>query len=347
MLYDTIIIGAGQAGLSVGYYLKKTNKKFVILDKGSKIGESWRDRYDSLTLFTPRMYCSLPEMEMEGEIHGFPNKDEIAAYLNSYANKYELPIKLNKEIIHVTKEDGLFIVKTRLEEFTAKNLVIATGPFQSPHIPSLAKCLSPNIYQIHSSEYKNPQQLTNGNVLVVGAGNSGAQIAVELSKERDVYLAHSNKLIFLPLIIGKRSIFWWFDKLGILRANNTSFLGKLIQSKGDPIFGLELKEAIKKRQITAKAKVISTNQDRIIFEDSSSIEVNNIIWATGFRISLPWLQFDYLYDNEGKIVHERGITSEKGLYFIGLPWQFRRGSALLQGVGYDAQYIIKHIMKNS
>jgi len=343
MFYDTIIIGAGQAGLSIGYYLRKNHNKFIILDKGSHIGESWKERYDSLVLFTPRMYCSLPGMDMNGEIHGFPNKGEIAAYLNNYVNNYELPIKLNMEVIHVIKQNGLFLVKTLQEEFITRNLVIATGPFQSPHIPSMAKNLSTNVLQLHSSEYKNPHQLTNGNALVVGAGNSGAQIAVELSKEREVYLAHSSKLVYLPLIFRNRSIFWWFDKLGVLRVSNTSFLGKFIQRKGDPIFGFELKEAIQTSKIIAKPKVISANQDNIKFEDSSTLAVNNIIWATGFRISLPWLQFDDLFDKEGKVIQERGVTNVKGLYFIGLPWQFRRGSALLQGVGYDAEYIFEHI----
>lgn len=148
-------------------------------------------------------------------------------------------------------------------------------------------------------------------------------------------------------MVRKRSIFWWFDKLGVLNASNTSILGKFIQKKGDPIFGYELKHAIKQKEIILKKAVISGNQNEIIFQDSSKLEVNNIIWATGFSNPLSWIQIEGVFDKEGEIIHDRSVSTVEGLYFIGLPWQHRRGSALLQGVGNDADYIVKQIINIS
>lgn len=342
-MYDTIVIGAGQAGISIGFYLKQTGQKFIILDKSHEVGESWKDRYDSLVLFTSRMYSSLPGMHLEGEKHGFPSKNEIVAYLKKYVEKFKIPIQLRTEVISVLKLKNHFLIKTNREEYQAKNLVIATGPFHTPNIPSISKDLAGDINQLHSSQFKNSKQLGHGNALVVGGGNSGAQIAVELSKERVTYLACSNKPVYFPLMIGKRSIFWWFDKLGVLHASHTSILGKFIQKKGDPIFGLELKHAIKQREVILKTRVIGGKQNEIVFNDSSSLEVNNIIWATGFRNSLSWIKIKGVLDKENRIIHHRGVSPVEGLYFIGLPWQHRRGSALLQGVGNDAEYIVKQM----
>ncbi|MEL4012101.1 NAD(P)/FAD-dependent oxidoreductase [Bacillus velezensis] len=342
-MYDTIVIGAGQAGISVGYYLKKSKQKFIILDKSHEVGESWKNRYDSLVLFTSRMYSSLPGMQLEGDKHGLPSKNEIAAYLKKYVERFEIPIQLRTEVISVQKLKNYFLIRTSREEYQTKNLVMAAGPFHIPNIPSISRDVADHIHQLHSSQYKHSKQLAPGNVLVVGGGNSGAQIAVELSKERVTYLACSNKPAYFPLWIGKRSIFWWFDKLGVLRASHTSILGKFIQKKGDPIFGYELKHAIRQKKIILKQRVIAGKQNEIIFKDSSSLEVNNIIWATGFKNPLCWMKIEGVLDKEGRIIHHRGVSAVKGLYFIGLPWQHRRGSALLQGVGNDAEYIVKQM----
>lgn len=237
-MYDTIVIGAGQAGISVGYYLKKSKQKFIILDKSHEVGESWKNRYDSLVLFTSRMYSSLPGMQLEGDKHGLPSKNEIAAYLKKYVERFEIPIQLRTEVISVQKLKNDFLIRTSWEEYQTKNLVMAAGPFHTPNIPSISRDVADHIHQLHSSQYKHSKQLAPGNVLVVGGGNSGAQIAVELSKERVTYLACSNKPAYFPLWIGKRSIFWWFDKLGVLRASHTSILGKFIQRKATPYLGM-------------------------------------------------------------------------------------------------------------
>lgn len=346
-MYDTIVIGAGQAGLAIGYYLKQSNHHFILLDKGSEVGESWKNRYDSLVLFTPRMYNSLPGMPFEGEKHGFPSKDEVAAYLKQYVDRFNIPIHFHTEVVKVSKLNDHFFIKTKQEEYRAKNIVIATGSFQIPNIPVFSKDLPVTINQLHSSQYKNESQLVDGNVLVVGGGNSGAQIAVELSKERDIYLAVSKRLRFIPLVFMRKSIFWWFEKLGILKVTSQSLLGRIIQKQGDPVFGLQLKQAIKKNEVKVTKRVIGANKDELLFEDHISLKVNNIIWATGYKTEFPWLQIDGLVDTEGKVIHHRGVSKTKGVYFIGLPWQHRRGSAILQGVGDDAKYIVAKILGES
>lgn len=342
-MIDTIVIGAGQAGLSAGYYLRKLKKDFLILDKGEEIGESWKKRYDSLVLFTPRMYDYLPGLPLEGKQHGFPTKNEIVNYLKQYAEKFNFPIKLQIEVVSVQHRENIFIIETNQGLYKSKNLIIATGALQTPRIPPFSKELSKDIKQYHSSHYKNPSQLTEGNVLVVGGGNSGAQIAVELSKTTETYLAVSKKLFYLPLVIKNKSIFWWFDRLGILKASSNSLLGKAIKRKGDPIFGYDLKEAIKRNDILIKPKVINGIDNQVTFEDLTSLEVQNIIWATGFNTIYPWLKLKEVFNEKGEIIHTRGVSNIKGLYFIGLPWQSRHGSSILQGVGYDAKYIVNHL----
>lgn len=197
--------------------------------------------------------------------------------------------------------------------------------------------------QLHSSEYKNRSQLNDGSVLVVGGGNSGAQIAVELSQHYETYISVGHKSRFLPLTIGDRSIFWWFEKIGLLNLNRNSFIGKIVQSQPDPIFGYELKEKIKNNRVKLKSRTKSIHQNKVQFDDHSTITVDNVIWATGFIQVYSWIDIPHLLDSNGNLKHNRGVTEVDGLYFLGMPWQHRRGSALLLGVGDDAAYLYKHI----
>ncbi|WP_374719766.1 flavin-containing monooxygenase [Parageobacillus toebii] len=342
---DVLVIGAGQAGVAMGYYLKQNNILFVIVGKEDRIGDVWRNRYDSLVLFTPRWFSSLPGMALMGDQNGYPTKDEIADYLEDYAQKYELPVHLNTEVISLHKENGTFKVTTNNGNYVAEKVVVATGPFQKPYIPPFADNLSDKVYQVHTSRYLNPSQLQEGAVLVVGAGNSGAQIAVELSKNREVYLSVGHKMKFFPLEIMGKSIFWWFKKLGLLNANINGLLGYFISKQDDPIFGKELKYLIQEGKIKVKPRTESISEDIIYFADNSQIQVQNVIWATGFYSDYSWIQIPNVLDHRGRPLHQRGVTSVKGLYFLGLPWQYRRGSALIGGVGDDAEYLINDILK--
>ncbi|WP_066055034.1 flavin-containing monooxygenase [Robertmurraya korlensis] len=338
-MYDVLVVGAGQAGLAMGYYLKKSKRSFLILDQSSVIGESWRKRYDSLTLFTPRIYSSLPGLILEGNQESYPTKNEISEYLSLYAKTFSLPVQLNTYIMKLEEKDYSYVLTTNKGEFRARNVVVATGPFQKPIIPEFYKNLLKGIMQLHSSKYKNPSQLKEGITLVVGGGNSGAQIAAEIAEDRNVYLSVGHPLRFLPQDIGTKSIFWWFDKLGVLKVNVNSKIGKYLKNMPDPIFGFELKEKIKQGKVTIKPRVMSAQGSQVAFDDGSLLKVNNIIWSTGFKADYSWIDIPSIFDNNGLPIHERGVTSKKGLFFLGMPWQYRKGSAILQGVGMDARYI--------
>ncbi|MFC0215773.1 flavin-containing monooxygenase [Paenibacillus chartarius] len=340
---DVLVIGASQTGLAAAYYLKMTNANFVVVGREKRVGDVWRKRYDSLVLFTPRRYSSLPGLTLEGEQDGYAAKDEIAEYLERYVQRFDLPVRLETEVRSLTKEQGIFRIQTSGGEWRARNVIVATGPFQKPRIPEFAASIDKDLVQLHTSEYLNPSDLQEGSVAVVGAGNSGAQIAVELSKDRDVLLSVGHKMKFLPLKAFGKSMFWWFDKLGMLEATIHSAFGHLISRQPDPIFGLELRSLIREGRVEVKPRATRVQDQTVIFEDGSKAQVRNLIWATGFRSDYSWIKIPDVLDGKGKPVHIRGVSRIDGLYFLGLPWQYRRGSALIGGVGRDAEYVINHI----
>lgn len=224
-MLDVIIIGAGQAGLSISYYLQQGGYNFVILDGEKRIGDSWRNRYDSLVLFTPRSYSSLPGMKLEGDENAFPTKDEVADYLERYANRFSLPVQMETTVHKVQKINNTFEISTDKGVFHSEHVIIAPGAFQKPFIPSISQNLSQEVFQIHSSQYQSPEMIPEGSVLVVGGGNSGTQIATELAESRDVTIAISQPFKFLPLKIMGKSIFYWLEKMGLLYAGTTTKRG--------------------------------------------------------------------------------------------------------------------------
>lgn len=342
---DIIIVGAGQAGLIMGNYLKQEGYNFLLLEAENRIGDSWRNRYDSLQLFTPRAYSSLPGMIVKGEGNGFPHKDEMATYLEEYARYFKLPVQLQTEVLKIKKEKEIFKLHTPTEILQAKKVVIATGGFQQPYIPSFSQHLSSHVFQIHSSQYKSPSQIPKGNVLVVGGGNSGMQIAVELAKTHEVTMSISHPLTFLPLRLFRKSIFYWLEKLGLLYAEVNTKRGKWFQKRKDPIFGFEGKELIRNGAIKLEEKVVSASENNIMFQNGGTYSAESIIWSTGFIQNYKWIELEKAVNENGFPNHVRGTSPVKGLYYIGLPWQSQRGSALICGIGKDAAYILSEIKK--
>ncbi|PFV78579.1 oxidoreductase [Bacillus sp. AFS059628] len=344
-MLDVIIIGAGQAGLAMGYYLKQEGYNFLLIEAGNRIGDSWRNRYDSLQLFTPREYSSLPGMVVKGEGKGFPCKDEMATYLEEYARHFTLPIQLQTEVLKIKKEKDIFELHTPTEVLQSKKVVIATGGFQQPYIPSFSQHLLSHVFQIHSSQYKSPSQIPKGKVLVVGGGNSGMQIAVELAKTHEVTMSISHPLTFLPLRLFRRSIFNWLEKLGLLYAEVNTKRGKWFQKRKDPIFGFEGKEFIRNGAIKLEEKVVHASENGIMFQNGGTYSGGSIIWSTGFIQNYKWIEIEQAVNEKGFPNHIRGISPVKGLYYIGLPWQSQRGSALICAVGKDAAYLLSKIKK--
>ncbi len=346
---DLIIIGAGQAGLTMGYYLKQEGYNFLLLEAGNRVGDSWRNRYDSLQLFTPRLYSSLPGMALIDEKNEFPYKDEIATYLEEYARHFQLPIQLQTKVFKIKKERDIFELHTPTEILQTKKVIIATGGFQQPFIPSVSANLSSHVFQIHSSQYKSPykspSQIPKEKVLVVGGGNSGMQIAVELAKTHEVTLSISHPLTYLPLHLFRKSIFNWLEKLGLLYAEVNTKRGEWFQKRKDPIFGFEGKELIRNGSIQLQEKVVSASENNIMFQNGETYSAESIIWSTGFIQNYNWIEIEKAVDENGLPNHVKGISPVRGLYYIGLPWQSQRGSALICGVGKDAAYLLSEIKK--
>ena len=344
-MIDLIIIGAGQAGLTMGYYLKQEGYNFLLLEAGKQVGDSWRNRYDSLQLFTPRSYSSLPGMALIGEKNEFPYKDEIATYLEEYARHFQLPVQLQTEVLKIKKEKEIFELHTPTEILQTKKVIIASGGFQQPFIPSVSANLSSHIFQIHSSQYKSPSQIPKGKVLVVGGGNSGMQIAVELAKTHEVTVSISHPLTFLPLQLFGKSIFNLLEKVGLLYAEINTKRGRWFQKRKDPIFGFEGKKLIRNGAIKLQEKVVSASGNNIMFQNGDIYSAESVIWSTGFVQNYNWIEIEQAVNEKGFPNHIKGISPVKGLYYIGLPWQSQRGSALICGVGKDAAYVLSEIKK--
>lgn len=339
--YDVVVIGAGQAGLAMGYFLKRQGRSFVILDAADSIGAAWRSRWDSLTLFTPRRYNSLPGLPFPGDPDGYPNRDEVIAYLEQYAETFELPIELNSPVRKLTAEDGRFVLEVDGRKITADQVVVATGPFQTPYVPEVASRLDPEVFQTHSTGYRKRSDVPEGTVLVVGGGNTGFQIAKELSATHEVHLSVGSRQKPLPQRLLGRDLFWWLTKSRLLYTTVDSRLGRRLQDR-DTLIGSSPRELKRRYRVELKPRVVEADGRPVRFADGSELEVDAVIWATGYRPDYSWVDLP-VFDSDGRVRHRRGVTDVPGLYFLGLTWQHTRGSALLGWVKDDAQFIAERV----
>jgi putative flavoprotein involved in K+ transport len=344
---DVLVVGAGQAGLALGFHLKETPLRFRIVDRHARVGDCWRKRYDSLVLFTPRAYSALPGLAVAGDPDGYPTKDEMGDYLETYAAHFDLPVTTGTGIRRLERVDGGFRAVTEAgERIYCRAVVLATGAFQRPAIPSISRGLSAEVTQLSPEDYKAPSQLPPGRVLVVGDGATGRQIALELIANHEVLLAAGRPRRVSPDVVLGKSIFWWMDKLGILRASRESAVGRYLM-KADPFPGKALElERLRRRGVGVVGRVVRAEGKRITFDDGALAEVDAVIWATGYRDDADWVAIPEAKDPRGAYSHQRGISAVPNLYFIGRSWQWTRGSALLAGVGADAAYLTEHILKH-
>lgn len=339
---ETLVIGGGQAGLAIGQQLALRGVPFLIVDASPEVGDAWRSRWDSLRLFTSGQYDNLPGMDFPGPRSEYPSKDEVADFLQVYARKFDLPVELNTRITSLTREDGGFVARSSGNEVTrASQVVIATGPFHLPFTPPIADQLDPALVQIHSADYRNPDELPAGRTLVVGAANSGQQIALELAGSRQVDIAVGERLKALPQRPLGRDIWWWLSLLGIPRITVESRLGKRL-SERDVVIGGGLRE-LEREGVTIRTRVAGGSRRTFSFQDGSSEEYELVVWATGFRVDHSWVEIPEAKDERGRIRHVRGVTESPGLYLLGMTWQYKRTSALLGWVGEDAAYLADQI----
>src|SRR5437588_7405266 len=337
--FDTVVVGGGQAGLAMGHELATRGRDFVILDAQNQVGDAWRNRWDSLVLFTPRSYSALPGLAMPGDPKGYPTKDEMADYLASYAAHFKLPIRLHSRVTGLERTDDRFRVHMADTVMEARQVVIAAGAYQVPAIPTIAEDFSPEVRQFTTRSYKNPTGVPEGTVLVVGDGATGRQIALELTKTHTVLLATGRPRNVGPDLVLGRSIFWWLERLGIINASRESRIGRRLMAR-DPFPGRHLALPRLREAGVATVPRLDRVEGKITrFEDGRCADVSAVVWATGYRDDTTWITIPGAKRPDGGVIERRGISSVPGLYYVGRSWQWTRGSALVLGVGKDAAYI--------
>jgi len=347
--FETVIIGGGQAGLAAGYHLGKQGRPSVILDAFGRVGDAWREgRWDSLRLFTPARYNALPGMRFPAPAWSFPTKEEMASYMEDYARRFDLNVRTGVRVDAVSENGHGFVVTAGGRRFEADNVVVSTGAYRIPKVPAFASELDPSIVQLHSSEYKRPSQLRDGDTLIVGLGNSGAEIAFELSKTRRVLVSGKEKGQIpvrhgsAPFRIVFRLIRFIAQHILTKRTPIGRKLAAKILEKGAPLIRVRRRE-LDAAGVEWVARTIGIQGGLPALEDGNVMDVANVIWCTGFRADYGWIDAP-IFDEKGMPVHERGVVrGAPGLYFVGLVTQFSVSSDVLASRGRDARYVAKHI----
>jgi putative flavoprotein involved in K+ transport len=345
MQHDVVIIGAGQAGLAVGYYLAEAGLDFAILDAGRRVGDSWRKWWDSLRLFTPGRYNALPGAPPPGDPTACPGKDELADYLEAYAARWQLPVQLRTPVRRLRRTPAGFELDTPQGLRRARIVVVATGSHATEVVPSFASELEPSIHQATAATYRNPAQLPTGDTLVVGAGNSGVQIAMELAATRPTALAGRDTGRIPRRILGI-DVFRWMDHLGLVEWDAQSWAGRRIVAqvvdKGDPVVGLT-RRRIEASGVTRVPPVVGVVDGRPQLRDGRLLDVRAVVWCCGIRPDFGWIE-GVTVDARGNPKMHRGRSEElEDLYFAGLRFQMRLGSGLVGGVGRDARELAESI----
>jgi putative flavoprotein involved in K+ transport len=337
---EVVVIGGGQAGLAIGYLLAQQGRRFTILEAAREAAAAWRTRWDSLKLFTPVRYDSLPGLTFPGDPDSYPGRDDVVAYLTDYAQRFELPVEFNSRVRSVRPRDGGFLVELADRTYEASQVVVATGPFQVPFTPAMAVDLSTEVAQLHSSNYRSPSDLPPGAALVVGGGNTGFQIAVELAQSREVHLAVGSRQTPLPQRILGRDLFRYLEATGLMKKTVTSRIGQRMKDK-ETLIGSSPRQA-QRQGITMLPRATAAHGSTVTFADGSEVTAAAVVWATGFRLDHSFVEVP-VFDARGQVKHQRGVTEVPGLYLLGLPWQHTRGSALLGWVQDDAEFIAHRI----
>ncbi|HEX2610045.1 MAG TPA: NAD(P)/FAD-dependent oxidoreductase [Gemmatimonadales bacterium] len=352
---DTIVIGGGQAGLSVGYHLSRRGVPFLILEANDRVGDSWRQRWDSLRLFTPARFDGLAGMPFPGDRHRFPTKDEMGDYLEAYARHFGLPVKTGVRVDRLSKSGDGLLVSAGDQQFIARHVVVAMANYQRPRVPAFARELDPGIVQLHSSAYRNPAQLRPGGVLVVGAGNSGAELAAEFARNgHRTWLSgkESGEVPFrfdsaaAQLILLKILFRVVFHRI----LSTSSPVGRRVRPR--MLVGAAPLIRVKRKDLSAIGVVrvprtAGIRNGRPLLDDGELLDVTNVVWCTGYEPGFSWIDLP-VFDSNGQPLHRRGVSlAEPGLSFVGLHFLHAMSSAMIHGVGRDAEYIAERIASAS
>jgi len=350
---ETVIIGAGQAGLSVGYHLARRGKRFVILEANGRVGDSWRARWDSLRLFSPARFDGLDGMPFPASPHSFPLKDEMADYLEAYAARFELPVRTGMQVTSLSRIGDRYLVVAGDASFEADNVVVAMANYQWPRIPEFATDLDPSIVQLHSSEYRNLTQLRPGGVLVVGAGNSGADIALEAARGGHDTVISGRDVGHVPFKIGSRFARWFVLRplfrglfhrvLTIDTPMGRKARPKMI-GKGAPLIRVKPNDFVA-AGVKRVGRTAGVQGGRPVLEDGRTLDVTNVVWCTGYHPGFSWIELP-VFDADGEPLQDRGVArGEPGVYFVGLHFLYAMSSGMIHGVGRDADHVADTIAR--
>jgi putative flavoprotein involved in K+ transport len=350
--FDTVVIGAGQAGLAAGHDLAMRGKPFVILDAADRVGGSWLNRWDSLKLFTPSIRSDLPGLPLGGG-YRFATKDEMLDYFERYVATFELPVRLGVQVDGLFREGAGFRVTAGAQAFDADHVILATGVHRVPRTPAFAGDLSDDIVQLHSADYRNPGELAPGTALLVGAGNTGAEIAMDLAPTHQVLLSGrtvgeipidtrgwQGRLMF-PVI-------WWvWEHILTERTRpGRKVQAEALQGHGEPWVRQKEKD-IQQAGVRRTARITGVVDGRPQNEHGEVLDVQNVIWCTGFEHGFSWIDLPGL-DSTGRLANERGVvTGQPGLYVLGQEFQYMFNSHTVGGVGKDAAYVVEHLERRS
>lgn len=343
---ETIIIGGGQSGLSVGYHLSRLGRPFVILDASERIGDAWRKRWDSLRLFTPAKFNGLHGLRFPASPNEFPTKDEMGDYLEAYARHFRLPVRSGVRVDSLTRRGGLYVVTAGDQTFKADHVVVAMSKYQEPFVPAFARELDPSIVQVHSHYYRNPSQLQTGDVLIVGAGNSGAEIARDLASEHKIWMS-GRDVGQIPFDVGGVPGRLLLSRL-VLRVvfhrllTVDTPLGRKMRPKvlhpGGPLIRVKSKH-LAALGVERAPKVAGTRDGKPLLENGHVLDVANVVWCTGFTPAFSWIDLP-VFDDHGFPMQYRGVVdNEPGLYFVGLHFLYAMSSTMIHGVGRDAAHV--------
>jgi putative flavoprotein involved in K+ transport len=352
--FHTIVVGGGQAGLSVGYYLAQQGRPFVILDASPRVGDAWRGRWDSLRLFTPSMFDGLVGLKFPGPPFSFPTKDQMADYLELYARHFQLPVRNGVRVDRLRRAGSMYLIDAGPHRLEADNVVVAMSSYQVPRIPAFAQTLDPAILQMHSIDYREPGQLKPGSVLVVGAGNSGAEIAMELAHDRPTWLSGRDTGHVPFRIDGAAARLFLmrflfrvvFHRVLTVRTPMGRRMRRRMFTHGAPLIRVKPK-ALAAAGVQRLARIAGVIDGRPALEDGRQLDIANVIWCTGFGNGLSWIDLP-IFEPDGEPRHESGIAAgEPGLYFVGLHFLHSFSSTMIHGIARDAERIAGEIARRT
>ncbi len=343
---ETLVIGGGQAGLAVGYHLALRGRPFLILDGNPSIGDAWRNRWDSLRLFTPARYAGLPGLPFPGSGDAFPTKQEMADYLEAYARHFRLPVRTNVRVERLTRDGDTFVAFAGGRRFQAQAVIVAMANYQTPRVPEFARELDPSIRQLHSHQYRNPSQLQQGDVLVVGVGNSGADIALEVARAHPTWIS-GKESGHIPFSIESPLARHLLVRIVRFVGHHVLTLGTPIGRKAYPKLSKQAAPLVRvqPRDLAAAGiarvpRVVGVRNGRPLLAGNRVLDVSNVIWCTGYHPGFSWIDLP-VFNDRGEPVHDRGVTEVPGLYFVGLHFLYSMSSATLIGIGRDAEHIVR------